>query len=894
MQFRRFLPVFALPRRRSRDRSRFLLHRLAALLLCALPGAAQATPVETGGYAHAAPGARLHLAGLSVPFLARADGDDPRVAFAARTSEGAVFVTRDGQLVHSLRGAPPTPRAAASARGAASRPHSRGWSLTESLVGAHAEPRGAAASATRISRFVGNDPAHWEPAAQAFDRVTLGEAWPGIVVDVTARAGAVEKLFTVAPHADARRIAVRVRGAQRLARSADGALVAHTGLGPVTLTAPSAWQDIDGARRPVPVAYTLAGDRYGFALGDYDRAHPVVIDPLLQSTYLGGSGGDVAWATAVDANGDVFVAGSTGSFNFPGTAGGAQAAAAANGDAFVARLNRNLTTLVQATYLGGGGGDVAQALAIDSTGAVLVAGSTTSVNFPGTAGGAQASPGGGGDAFVARLSHDLAQLLQSTYVGGSALDQGFALAVQPGGSVYVAGGTSSVNFPATAGGAQPVRAGAGDAFVAKLDATLTQLARATYLGGSGSDTAYALARDGTGAIFVAGNTGSTNFPGTGGSAQPVAGGGGDAFVAQLAGDLVTLVKATFLGGAGADFAYALALDAGGAVLVAGETASTNFPGTAGGAQPVRGGASDAFVARLDRTLATLMRATYAGGLSDDVANALAVDGTGAVFIAGNTLSTQFPGTAGGAQAGPGGNGDAFAARFDATLAKLVQSTYLGGSGLDQAFALAVDARGKAYVAGGTSSTNMPKSAGGAQSAPGGNGDAFAAMLTSSLRLVDSPAIEYRHAEWDHYFVTASTDEIAKLDAGVFAGWARTGESFKVLPLDTAGKANVCRFFSVSFAPKSSHFYTPSARECATVKENPDWEFEAEVFAVGLPDTGGNCAGGTLPLYRLYNDGQGGAPNHRYTTSAATRSDMLAQGWISEGTGDLGVIACVPA
>jgi hypothetical protein len=330
------------------------------------------------------------------------------------------------------------------------------------------------------------------------------------------------------------------------------------------------------------------------------------------------------------------------------------------------------------------------------------------------------------------------------------------------------------------------------------------------------------------------------------------------------------------------------------VLVAGETASTNFPGTAGGAQPVRGGASDAFVARLDRTLATLMRATYAGGLSDDVANALAVDGIGAVFIAGNTLSTQFPGTAGGAQAGPGGNGDAFAARFDATLAKLVQSTYFGGTGLDQAFALAVDARGKAYVAGGTSSLNMPKSSGGAQSAPGGNGDAFAAMLTSSLRLVDSPAIEYRHAEWDHYFVTASTDEIAKLDAGVFAGWARTGESFKVLPLDTAGKANVCRFFSVSFAPKSSHFYTPSASECATVKENPDWEFEAEVFAVGLPDTGGNCPGGTLPLYRLYNDGQGGAPNHRYTTSAATRSDMLAQGWISEGTGDLGVIACVPA
>ena len=779
-------------------------------------------------------------------------------------------------------------------RGGPAQADTRGWSLTESFVGARATPRGTATSVTRVSRFVGNDVAHWQRDVPAFDRVTLGEAWPGIVVDVAARNGSVEKFFTVAPHADARRIAVRVRGAHRLARSGDGALVAHTGLGPVTLTAPVAWQDIGGTRRPVAVAYTLAGNRYGFALGAYDRAHPVVIDPLLQSSYLGGSGGDIAYAIAVDANGDVFVAGSTASFNFPGTSGGAQAAASANGDAFVARLDRNLTALAQATYLGGGGGDVAQALAVDATGAVLIAGSTTSTNFPGTAGGAQATPGGGGDAFVARLSHDLTQLVQSTYVGGSALDQGFALAVQPGGSVYVAGGTASANFPATTGGAQPDRTAGGDAFVAKLDGTLTLLEQATYLGGSSGEVAYALARGGNDAIFVAGNTGSANFPGVTGGAQPVAGGGGDAFIARLDPGLVTLVQATFLGGTGADFAYALALDAGGAVLAAGETASANFPGTASGAQPVRGGANDAFVARLDRTLATLVRATYAGGLSDDVANALAVDGTGAVFIAGSTRSTLFPGTTGGAQADPGGNGDAFAARLDATLATLVQSTYFGGSGLDQAFAIAVDSRGKAYVAGGTSSANLPGSGGGAQSSAGGNGDAFAAVLTASLRLVDSPAIEYRHAEWDHYFVTASTDEIAKLDAGVFVGWARTGESFKVLPLDTVGTASVCRFFSVSFAPKSSHFYTPSASECATVKQNPDWEFEAEVFAVGLPDADGHCANGALPLYRLYNDGQGGAPNHRYTTNAATRAAMLAQGWISEGTGDLGVIACVPA
>jgi hypothetical protein len=155
------------------------------------------------------------------------------------------------------------------------------------------------------------------------------------------------------------------------------------------------------------------------------------------------------------------------------------------------------------------------------------------------------------------------------------------------------------------------------------------------------------------------------------------------------------------------------------------------------------------------------------------------------------------------------------------------------------------------------------------------------------------AVEYHHAEWDHYFVTASADEITKLDNGVFAGWLRTSETFNVYPLGTPVTANVCRFFSTSFAPRSSHFYTPFAGECATVKGNSDWQFEGLVFSVALPDAAGNCQAGTHPLYRLYNNGQGAAPNHRYTTSLSIQSMMKDQGWIPEGSGAIGVIACVP-
>lgn len=155
-------------------------------------------------------------------------------------------------------------------------------------------------------------------------------------------------------------------------------------------------------------------------------------------------------------------------------------------------------------------------------------------------------------------------------------------------------------------------------------------------------------------------------------------------------------------------------------------------------------------------------------------------------------------------------------------------------------------------------------------------------------------VEYVHAGWDHYFATALPGEIAKLDGGIFAGWRRTGLAFKAYPNGLPGTASVCRFFSHSFAPRSSHFYTPDAAECAKVRANPDWAFEGEVFGVVLPTATGLCPQQLLPLYRLYNDGRGDAPNHRYTLDLAVRSIMVAFGWMPEGSGPLGVIACTPA
>ncbi len=155
------------------------------------------------------------------------------------------------------------------------------------------------------------------------------------------------------------------------------------------------------------------------------------------------------------------------------------------------------------------------------------------------------------------------------------------------------------------------------------------------------------------------------------------------------------------------------------------------------------------------------------------------------------------------------------------------------------------------------------------------------------------AIEYYHAGFDHYFMTDIPDEIAKLDNGTFAGWARTGQSFAVYADYPAGTAGVCRFFSTAFDPKSSHFYTSDVNECAVVKQNKSWQFEAVVFGVLAPGPAGDCPAGSNPIYRLYNNGQGQAPNHRYTTSLTIRTQMLAKGWIPEGYGAQGVIMCTP-
>src|SRR5215468_1833331 len=713
--------------------------RLLATSLALLPLAASCSPRTSAPPTTAEVTERLtHLA---VPFVENAGQSDPRVAYYAPTFSGTVFVTGEGEVVYAM----PAPGHQAQAVGP--KEPASGWTLTERFVDGHATPMGAHPAATHLSVFLGSDPTRWQPDVASYADVDLGAVWPGISVTLAAHGKQVEKVFTVEPGAVPDAIRVRVAGAQGLAVADDGALVAHTGVGDVRLTAPVAYQEIAGTRRTVPAAYVVAGDEYGVRMRDYDPTRPVVIDPLLQATPLGGSGDDQAFALAIGPVGDVYVAGSTASFDFPGTAAGAQRRLAGGSDAFVARLIADLTGFEEVTFLGGSGDDVARGLAIaPTTGDVFVVGGTESLNFPGTNGGARSALGGDADGFVARLNASLTSLNQATYLGGSGggNESALALAISPAtGNVYVAGATTSTDFPGTSGGAQSASgnaaAGGGqDAFVARLNAGLTTLGQATYLGGIASDDALGLAiAPTTGDVYVAGRTDSTNFPGTRGGAQSALAGLRAAFVARLNASLTALQQATYLGGNSTDQAAAVAIAPTGDVYVAGIADSPDFPGTTGGAQSVHAGSigsDDCFVARLNGTLTTLEQATFLGGGGSDFAVAMQLT-TSEVYVVGGTGSTNFPGTAGGAQSALSGGSDGFVARLGTDLTSLHQATYLGGSLDDAAFALAMaPTTGDVYVAGVTASAVFPGTAGAAQGGFGGGTlDGFVAQLSADLR-----------------------------------------------------------------------------------------------------------------------------------------------------------------
>jgi hypothetical protein len=632
------------------------------------------------------------------------------------------------------------------------------------LVGANstAEPTGDVQLPGKSNYFIGNDPAQWHRDIPQFARVRYRNVYPGIDLVYYGNQGRLEYDFEVAPGSDPKLVALKFQGPRKLRIDAGGDLVLAVGGSDVRLQAPRVYQKFGAEERSVAGGFELRGKEngeVGFRLGAYDRSRALIIDPVLTyATYLGGSGDEACSVIApiivakmaappagcpaitVDPVGNAYVAGSTTSTDFPVTSGVFQSKRAGPANAFIAEFNVS-GYLVFATYLGGNGTDYTAGIALDNAFNVIVAGTTSSSNFPTSATAFQTAPASGGNhVFVSQLNPTGTKLLYSTYLSGNGADIASGLALDRG-NAYVTGTTKSTEvetgFPSTLGSYQPDPASGSSIqfFLTKISPNLSGTASvpySTYFGGGNPSGVAEVALGGGIAVdsnsnaYITGGTNFTDLPVLN-AYQGSLKAGLDAFVAKInpAGVVgAQLQYSTYLGGSLDDVGYGIAVDSSTNAYVTGWTTSTDFvfptgttpfqdclgdplhhpPKCTGSTNP------DAFVAKFG-TIPTgggtipLSYFTYIGGSGTDVGTAVAVDTNQGARVTGWTNSTDFPTPASGNPLQTtfgGGLSDAFLARID-TLSTANSSSYFGGNGNDFGTSIAIDQQGSSYVTGETSS-----------------------------------------------------------------------------------------------------------------------------------------------------------------------------------------------
>lgn len=727
--------------------------------------------------------ADLNFGRMPLYFIANRGQEDERVGFSVQGQDKTLYFGEDGVtfvLTEPRKG-----------KG------SERWVAKLSFVGAkNVDPVGENQQEAAVSYFRGK-PGDWKTGVPTYSRIVYKELWPGIDLVYSGTWNTLKYEFIVRPGADPARVRLSYQGISRLSVGDDGALKVTTPAGAFQDAAPTAYQEIAGKRVGVPLAYQLdeareglkpesnAGPKsanvdglqaggspraYSFRVGAYDPTRPLILDPtvLIYCGYVGGSATESAFGIALDSAANVYITGGTISTEatFPVTVGPGSAQGGGE-DAFVAKINSSGTALIYCGYIGGAADDRGLSIAVDSDGNAYVTGYavSTEATFPVTV-GPDLSHNGNWDAFVAKVGAAGTGLIYCGYIGGAGQDQASGIAVNSSGAAYVAGETSSTEatFPVKTG-PDLTHNGSGDAFIAKVGPTGTGLAFCGYIGGSANERAFDVALDVSGNAYVVGQTLSseTTFPVFIGP-DLTYNGSYDVFIAKVNSTGIGLGYCGYIGGSDADLASGVAVDAAGAAYVTGYTKSAEgtFPALVGPDLTFNGG-TDAFAAKVDPSGADLVYCGYVGGSGQDTGEGIAVDSSGAAYIAGETYSSEmtFP-----VKDGPdlthNGSGDAFVAKLVPNGSSFIYCGYVGGSGTEYGSDIAIDRSGNAYVCGMvTSSQATFPVAAGPDLTFNGVSDAFVAKV--SLEPIDKP----RHAVGD--FDGDGLDETA-VDFGANGLW----------------------------------------------------------------------------------------------------------------------------
>jgi hypothetical protein len=646
----------------------------------------------------------LNYGELPLSFEANLGQRDSEVKFYARGNGYGLFLTPDSAVLAL------TPRPRAGARSNAglhqtSIKETNPEVLRLRLIGGEtaAKVTGESRLPGNANYFIGNDPAMWRTNVPTYASVRYENVYPGIDLTYYGNHRRLEYDFILAPGSKLETIRLDFQTARRLQIAPNGDLIITTGSGGAFRQhAPQAYQQIDDRKVTVGARYIIKSDHeVTFAAGDYDLDQPLVIDPVLDySSYIGGAGSDDCVAIAVDASGNAYLTGYTFSADFPVTPGSFQTKPGSSSnapikDAFVMKLNAAGNGAIYSTYLGG----------------------NTTPQQP-----------------------------------SSGYDEARGIAVDADGNAYVTGLTAASNFPTTPGAFQPAWAAgyvngfaANDAFLTKLSAAGNSLIYSTYLGGKGTDEAYAIALDSNNNAYVTGSTDSIDFPKTAGVVQPANAGGQDLFVSKLNASGTGLVFSTYLGGAGPDWGNAIAVDAAANVFVTGATVGPDapvtpgaFPTTAGAFRVGSSGMYDGFVTKLNNNATGLIYSTYLGGIGQDTCFGLAIDPQGHAYVTGSTESDNFPVTPGAYRTTLGGprylNNDIFVSKLNDLGSQLEYSTYISslhyGSN-EVGTGLALNANGEVYVVGFTDSNQFPVTADAVQKVVSDNDNAIVVKLNAT-------------------------------------------------------------------------------------------------------------------------------------------------------------------
>ncbi len=600
-----------------------------------------------------------------------------------------------------------------------------------------AAPVGESLRADRHNFLIGNDPAQWTTGVRAYDQVRVS-AGVGADLVVGWNGASPELAWRLAPGSALSELVIRCEGIDSLSMDQGGSLVVSSEQGSLRHLAPRISERTpEGALRELEGAFRILGpDRFGFTVAGRNPARELIIVQGLEwSTFLGGATGAIVQCLGLTADEGVTVCGRTGA-GFPTTPGAFdQTFHGGSGsivvDLYVAHLDPTGSQLVWATYLGGSIKETAERMLIAADGSAIIAGYTSSPDWPVTAGAYQEiKPGIGSVGFVTSLAANGSALNFSTFFGGTVSTRIFEMTRDSAGNLLIAGGTQSLDLPVTPNAVQMVGFGfPDDAFLAVLNQDGSDLLYSTYLAGSSGDAASGLAVTEDGLVYIGGGTNSDDFPVTPGAYDTEFTGfsGPDVFVSCIDLNTGSLVASTLLGGDTIDALVDLAMDPSGLVVVLGYTRGFNpplpteiFPTTPDAFDPTYNGDEDFFLSKFDPALTTLVYSTFIGGDDRDYAHGMAVEASGAVVVIGDAVSADFPTTEGCFQAHKSNplsnNPDLVVFRLAPDGRSLHYSTYLGGSqkeglGVSGWADLAVMSSGAVTVGSSSSSHDFPTTPG---------------------------------------------------------------------------------------------------------------------------------------------------------------------------------------